>query len=117
MTTKDKLLLIVDKLLVKTQDNLCEWKKQSGSKYVLRMPVFADIVIYLDIPINGSYHICLDVVRNDMVLASVHESEKETQSTLVRLFGYVQLYHENYLHKQLTELMGELNKLGGDKPI
>ena len=116
MTTEEKLQQIVDKLLVKTQDNLCEWKKQSTNKYVLRMPVFADIVIYLDTPINRSYHICLDVVRNDMVLASVHIDEKETESTLVRLFKCAKSYNENYINDQLSKLMDELQKLG-DKPI
>jgi len=116
MTTEEKLQQIVDKLLVKTQDNRCNWKKESGNKFILRMPVYADIVMYIGPNINSSYHIILDIVRDDTVIASLYKDQKETESTLVRLFRCVISYNENYVNDQLSKLMDELQKLG-DKPI
>jgi hypothetical protein len=113
MTTEEKLQLIVDKLLVKTQDNLCDWKKD-GNKYRLRMPAYADITIYLD-GINDSWNINLDVIRGDLVLASVRKDTDETEAALVRLFEYVKSYHENYINEQLEKLMGEVDKLNKEK--
>lgn len=114
MTTEQKLERLVDILLVKTQDNLCEWKKTIDNKFTLRIPAFADIVMdtgYID---GNSYDIFLNVVRGDMIIASISKNQKLTEATLVRLYEYVKTYHENYVNDQLSKLMEEIQKLGGN---
>lgn len=109
MTTEEKLQLILDKLLVKTQDNLCLWKKITDFKFELKSLV-ANIIIRC----NGGDQIIIEIMRNDIEIATLKSEEKE--SSLVRLFGYVKSYQEKQVNEQLEKLMAELNKLG-DQPF
>jgi hypothetical protein len=103
--TMEKLEQIVDKLLVKTQDNLCEWKKITPYKFQLKTLV-ADIIIGA----KGGETIYLDVMRNDIEIASISSDKKE--NSLVRLFGYVKSYQEKQTNEYLDKIMSELQKLG-----
>lgn len=110
MTTEEKLQIIVDKLLVKTQDNLCDWKKITAYKFSFRIPGHADIVITN----NGNGNVIICIMRNDIEIASLNTEQKE--NSLSRLYRHIKTYHENYVNDQLGKLMDELQKLG-DKPF
>ena len=116
MTTDEKLVLIVDKLLVKTQDGLCNWKKYGGGKFRLGT-IIADIQIYTDYPCNHTYNIVMTIWCDNMVIASISADHKEREDTLVRLFEHVKAYHEKYVNERMDDVMKEINKLGEDKPF
>ena len=119
MTTEEKLQLIVDRLLVKTQDGLCEWKKNTDNKYCLRTSA-ATIYLYNDVIIGGEDSIKLDVNGNhnlELTISSVSINSYQTNSTLVRLYNAVKIFHQTYVDEQLGKLMTELDKLSNEKPF
>lgn len=110
MTTEQRLELLVDKLLVKTQEDLCEWKKITNHKFLLKIPPVAEI----QIANNGSNNIVMSIIRGDIEIASL--STEKTENSLRRLYDHVRTYQENLVNTHIGKLMEELNKLG-EKPF
>jgi len=111
----EKLLQLVDRLLVKTQDNLCDWKKVTNEKYNLRLAA-ANLYIELHQVVGGTDYITLDIVRDDVTIATLKGNRKDNENNLVRLFNTALEYHQDYVDKHITKLMEEIQKLG-DQPF
>jgi hypothetical protein len=108
MTTEEKLKEIVDKLLVKTQDDLCKWKKVTDFRFKLTVPGFADIII-----VNmGNDNIVMEIFRGDIEIATLRADKKDEGNSLVRLYGYVKMYQEKYVKEQIEKLMAEIENIG-----
>jgi hypothetical protein len=107
MTTEQKLELIVDRLLVKTQDGHCKWKKDKENKFSLKTGVGI-------ISLYGGNTIILAAIGNanlDVVIASKCKDKIETESNLVRLFDAVITYYNNYVNEEIGKILTELEKL------
>ena len=109
MNTDQKLLQLVDKLLVKTQDNLCTWRKNAERKYILSTPT-ATIEIYYDLIIGGTTNITMEINRDKTTLISIRQNVEDTNSTLVRLFYTVTQYYQNYVDQFLDDILIEIQK-------
>ena len=114
MTTEQKIDLIIDRLLVKTQNGLCEWKKNENMKFSLRTSV-GIIHLYWHQSIGGKDTIIFDIASNadlNVIIASKVKDKIETESNLVRLFNAVTEYHQNYVNEHVTKILTEIEKLG-----
>lgn len=117
--TQEKLDLIADKLLVRTQDNLCNWRFDTDKKYKLYLNTG---VIYLhsqDI-IGGATSIVMDIVNNSnpqLVIATLKKDINSVDSNLVRLYHAASSYHRNYVNTCVEKLMNDIQTLGKDAPF
>ena len=114
MNTEQKLEYIVDRLLVKTQDNSCEWKCGADKKFTLRTNS-GILYLYWNHIIGGTDTIVLDIVSyndKEAILASLSKDKSEENTNLVRLFNAVTVYHQNYVDSYIDKLMTDLQKLG-----
>lgn len=117
MTTEQtkKLELIVDRLLVKTQDGLCVWKKDANNRYALTMGI-AHLFLTYHVVVAGKDYITLEVSREGVIIADITLNPKTLDGNLTRLYNAVVDYHNNYVNTHLEKLMAELQKLG-DQPF
>ena len=99
-----KLSNIVDRLLIKTQDDIYTWRKTKDEKYVLHFPI-GTIQIYHEIVLGGTHKIKLEITRDNITLIEISNDKKNTSSNLVRLFNAVEDYYENYLNEFLDDIL------------
>lgn len=109
MNTEEKLQQLVDRLLVKTQDNLCVWRKIENNKYTLQTPT-ANIKISYNAFDSIFTIITLEIVKNDIILSTTSKNYKDQNSNLVRLYDAVYEYHQNYVSTFLDDILIEIQK-------
>jgi len=112
MNTDQKLQQIVDKLLVKTQDNLCVWKKNKDNKFIYITPI-ATIELYYEVIIGGTSKIKLEINRDNTTLIEIFQDVNDINfdyHNLVRLFNEVEQYHQNYVNTFLDKMIVEIQK-------
>lgn len=113
MNTQEKLEYIVDRLLVKTQDNFCEWKYGTDKKYSLCLHS-GYIYLYWNQIIGGSDTIILDVVNHhnkDVILSSLKVKKEDENTNLVRLYNSVTKYYQNYVDTYVEKLLKDIQEL------
>lgn len=111
MDAQEKLELIVDRLLVKTQDNHCKWVKNQDGKYGVKL-AYGFLSLY-----NQGGTIVLDICRDDIVISSKKKDISDGNSNLVRLFKEVNEYYTNYVNEHLIKILTEIQKLGEPLPF
>ena len=111
MDAQEKLELIVDRLLVKTQDKHCNWTKNQDGKYGFKL-AYGILSLY-----NQGGTIVLDICKDDIVMSSKKKDIADSNSNLVRLFKEVNEYYTNYVNEYLTKIITEIQKLGEPLPF
>lgn len=107
MKTEEKLEQIVDRLIIKTQDNLCEWKLLPNSKKFRLCLNFGEIHVYQIIP----NEIGIDFIANNIVITNLIKST-EIDSNVLKLYNTIYSYHQNYIDMYIDKFIQEVQKLG-----
>lgn len=114
MTTEQKLDEIIDKLLVKTQEGHCQWKRTNTGEFVLQL-FSAKIYLYYFHVKERTNSVVLYVTSNnnpEVVLANVSKEDNDINSNLYRLFNAVRKYYEDYIDMSIDKLRDDIMKLG-----
>lgn len=117
--TQEKLDLIADKLLTKTQDSHCNWKLDTDKKFKLSLSSGA-IFLYSQDIIGGSSSIVMDIINNSnpqLVIATLKKDINSVDSNLVRLYHAASQYYRNYVNTCVEKLMNDIQTLGKDAPF
>jgi hypothetical protein len=109
MNTDQKLLQLVDRLLIKTQDELCGWRRNADNKYILTTPT-ANIEIYHQIIIGGKDSIKFEINRDHITLIGIFQHKDEENSNLIRLYNAVTQYYQNYVDTFIDDLLIDIQK-------
>lgn len=114
MTTEQKLDEIIDKLLVKTQDGHCQWKRINFHEFVLKTFSSKITLSYLH-RMETQNIIVLNVYDNnntEFPAATITQIDNDIHGNLNRLFDAVKKYYENYANICVDKLKNDIMKLG-----
>ena len=115
MDTNEKIEKIIEKLIVKTRENLCAWKYQSNNKFKL---VLGGGTIYLSATeySDGILYVVLDIFNHSNIntpVASI-KKQKDGVTDLAILYTLVCQYHKEYVDDYIQRLIKEIDSLYDD---
>jgi len=113
-TTEEKLDQLIDRLLIKTQDELCPWAIDNDAyneSYTLKLNI-AKLRVrhYMDF-------ITFYVIKDDQTIAVIYRNKIDTKSNLVRLFDLIIEYRTKYISEYLDRMISEIETFGDPLPF
>lgn len=114
MTATEKLEQLADKLLIKTQDNICEWEYTIDNKF--KLTTLHGIIYLYPRNITGHSDITfaiLDIAKydnEDLVIASLCKEWNVADNNLVKLYHVVNEYYMNSVNSFIDKLVDYIEK-------